>query len=155
MKCNSWILIVLSLLVIGGAFYGLNYLPTRPTGSPQSEKKSPFSVKIEATETVSLNEELIATATLVNTTDSNYTFKYGSSIFRFYVYDENGKKINTLIRSALMIETTIKGHESREEQFRYRFSKPGVYYLEAVADITATDEEFYQLPSAREKVTVQ
>lgn len=149
-KHTAWALIVLLLLVAGGTSYESN----KQTITPYM-KQLPFSVTIEAAETIGINEELSVTAVIKNITDQAYVIQHGITIFQFFVFDDNGRQINTFKRAAVMKDTIVEGSGAVEEKFNYRFQGPGIFYVEAVAIISVSDGEPFPLKTDKMKVTVK
>jgi hypothetical protein len=54
-----------------------------------------------------------------------------------------------------MKDTTVEASGTIEEKFSYIFMEPGIYYVEAIADISVSNGEPYQLTTDKKKVTIK
>ncbi|WP_147433506.1 hypothetical protein [Paenibacillus ginsengarvi] len=150
MKYKTGALIIILLLIVA---VGIMYQNNK-TKTPYV-KQFPFSVKIESVDSIGINEELSVVAVIRNTTDQTHMIQHGITVFKFLVFDINGKLLNTSKRPSVMKDTTVEASGTIEEKFSYIFKEPGIYYVEAIADISVSNGEPYQLTTDKKKVTIK
>lgn len=131
-------------------------LPSEAVVIPISsiETESFFSVTMNSPDSLTTGEEFKSQATLTNITDKGYQLEYGNNLFSFFVYDETGKQINPIKKPAILNEKYFKSKETMVEQFSYRLDRPGIYYIEAVAEFIIIEGDEYQLNLGKHKLIV-
>lgn len=95
-----------------------------------------FSVNIVVPEAVEANESFTINVELNNLTERAIEITTGDPVFYYLVRDSSGKAMNTITRQDVGIVQLLEKKDVLTEKYPYRFKKPGVYEISAVAEFS-------------------